>query len=56
MLQAVTNSVAVANASPEAAAIARWHIGDALDESVAHAMAEIAAATARGEMPAFMRD
>lgn len=55
MLRAVTNSVAVANASPEAAAIARWHIGDALDESVAHAMAEIAAATARGEMPAFMR-
>lgn len=56
MLEAVPNSVAVANASPGAEAAARWHIGDALDESVAHAIAEIAAATARGEMPAFMRD
>lgn len=56
MLQSVPNSVAVANATPEAAAIARWHIGDALDESVAKALAQIAEASARGEMPAFMRD
>ncbi len=55
MLRAVPNSVAVANASPTATAVARWHIGDALDDSVAQAMAQIAAATARGEMPAFMR-
>jgi Cof subfamily protein (haloacid dehalogenase superfamily) len=55
MLAAAPNSVAVANASPDAAAIARWHIGDALEDSVARAMAEIAAATARGEMPAFMQ-
>lgn len=55
MLEAVPNSVAVANASEAAAAAARWHIGDALDESVAGALAEIAAASARGEMPSFMR-
>lgn len=54
MLEAVPNSVAVANASERAAAAARWHIGDALDESVAQALAQIAAASARGEMPAFM--
>lgn len=56
MLAAVPNSVAVANASEDAAAAARWHIGDALDESVADAIAQIAAATARGEMPAFMQE
>lgn len=56
MLEAVPNSVAVANASEHVAAIARWHIADALEDSVATAMADIAAATARGEMPAFMCD
>ena len=56
MLEAVPNSVAVANASEHVAAIARWHIADALEDSVAAAMADIAAATARGEMPAFMCD
>lgn len=56
MLEAVPNSVAVANASEHAAAVARWHIADALEESVAKAIAEIAEATARGEMPAFMCD
>ncbi|MBQ9007392.1 MAG: HAD family phosphatase [Atopobiaceae bacterium] len=55
MLEAVPNSVAVANASDAAAAAARWRIGDALDESVAKALADIAAATARGDMPSFMR-
>lgn len=55
MLEAVPNSIAVANASPQAAAVARWHIAGALEDSVAQAMAQIAAATARGEMPAFMR-
>ncbi|MBR2681931.1 MAG: HAD family phosphatase [Atopobiaceae bacterium] len=53
-LEAVPNSVAVSNASELAAAAARWHIADALEESVAQAMAEIAIATAQGEMPAFM--
>ena len=56
MLEAVPNSVAVANASARAAAAARWHIADALEDSVAEAIAQIAEATARGEMPAFMRD
>lgn len=55
MLEAVPNSVAVANASERAAAVSRWHIADALEDSVAKAMAEIAAATARGAMPAFMQ-
>lgn len=55
MLQAVPNSVAVANASEAAAAAASWHIGDAQEQSVAHAMAQIAEATARGELPAFMQ-
>lgn len=55
MLTAVPNSIAVANASEQAAAAARWHIGDALEESVAQAIAQIAQATARGEMPAFMQ-
>jgi len=54
MLEAVPNSVAVANASEHAAAAARWHIADALEWSVAKAIAEIAEATAWGEMPAFM--
>ncbi|MBP3893953.1 MAG: HAD family phosphatase [Atopobiaceae bacterium] len=56
MLAAVPNSVAVANASVLATSAARWHIGDALEESVAQAMAQIAEATARGRMPAFMHD
>lgn len=55
MLQAVPNSIAVANASEAAAAAARWHIGDACEQSVAKAMAEIAEASARGELPAFMQ-
>ena len=55
MLEAVPNSVAVANASAASTAAARWHIADALEESVAEAMAQIAAATARGEMPVFMQ-
>ncbi len=54
MLQAVPNSVAVANASPGAAAAAHWHIADALEDSVAQAIAQIAEATARGAMPSFM--
>lgn len=47
MLRAVKNSVAVANATPEAAAAARWHIGDVRDDAVAGAIE----ALARGEFP-----
>ena len=47
MFAAVPNSVAVANATPEAAAAARWHIGACEDDAVAHAIE----ALARGEWP-----
>ena len=47
MLRHVPNSVAVANATPEAKAAARWHIGECADDAVAHAIA----AVARGEWP-----
>ena len=55
MLQLVPHSVAVSNAVPEAAAAARYHIGASSDDAVAKAMEEIAAATAEGSMPRFMR-
>ena len=47
MLRAVKNSVAVANATPEAAAAARWHIGDVRDDAAAQAIE----ALAREEFP-----
>ena len=56
MIEAVPNSVAVSNASPEVAAAARWHIGASADDAVADALFEIANAAKTGEMPAFMRD
>ena len=55
MLEAVPNSVAVANASEQVKAACRWHIGDSLDDAVAHALAQIAAAAKTGDMPEFMR-
>ena len=56
MLLAVPNSVAVANASPEVARVAHWHIGPAADDAVADALADIARAAATGSMPSFMRE
>lgn len=47
MLRSVENSVAVANATPEAAAAARWHIGPVEQDSVAAAIEALAA----GEFP-----
>lgn len=47
MLRAIKNSVAVANATPEAAAAARWHIGDVRDDAAAQAIE----ALAREEFP-----
>ena len=47
MLGAVENSVAVANATPEVLAAARWHIGSCADEAVADVMSALAA----GEWP-----
>ena len=56
MIRAVPNSVAVANAAPEVARVARWHIGSAADDAVADALFDIARAARTGDMPAFMRD
>ncbi|MDO4536879.1 MAG: HAD family hydrolase [Coriobacteriales bacterium] len=43
MLAHVPNSVAVAGAAPEAAAAARWHIGECEDEAVAKVLEGLAA-------------
>lgn len=50
MLRHVPNSVAVSNATPEAAAAARWHVGACEEHAVAGAIAALAA----GEWP-FVR-
>ena len=55
MINAVPNSVAVANANEAVTASARWHIGAAADDAVAGALHEIAACAATGAMPLFMR-
>lgn len=55
MLEAVPNSVTVANASPDVARVARWHIGSAEDDAVADALFDIAAAARSGGQPAFMK-
>lgn len=55
MIEAVPNSVAVANANEAVTAAARWHIGAAADDAVADALFDIAVAAKTGEMPAFMR-
>lgn len=43
MFEAVEHSVAVANATPEAAQAARWHIGSCEDDAVAAAIEQLAA-------------
>lgn len=55
MIRAVPNSVAVANAAPEVAAAARWHIGASADGAVAAALEDIALAAKAGTMPSFMQ-
>lgn len=55
LMAKVACSVAPSNATPEAAAAARWHIGPCAEDSVAAALEEIARAVAAGETPAFMR-
>ena len=55
MIEAVPNSVAVANASDAVRAAARWHIGASADGAVAGAISAIARAARAGEMPEFMR-
>ena len=54
VLRHYANSVAVANAVPVVRETARYHIGPADQESVAHALLDIAEATRAGRMPAFM--
>jgi hydroxymethylpyrimidine pyrophosphatase-like HAD family hydrolase len=56
MIEAVPNSVAVSNASPEVARAARWHIGSSADDAVADALFQIAEAAETGELPAFMHE
>lgn len=55
LMAKVANSVAPANATPEAAEAAAWHIGPCSEDSVAEAMEEIARAVGAGEVPSFMR-
>ena len=54
MIEAVENSVAVANASAVVAKRARWHIGSCDEGAVDDALFDIAAAAADGLTPAFM--
>lgn len=54
VLRHYANSVAVANAVPVVRETERYHIGPAAEESVAHALLDIAEATRAGRMPAFM--
>lgn len=62
MFAQVAHSCAVANASPEVAAAARWHIGAADEEGVAIALEQIAEAARETRrqgaevLPAFMRE
>ena len=62
IMRAFPNSVAVANATEEVAAAARWHIGASADDAVADALLDIARAareakaTGADVMPAFMSE
>ncbi len=62
MFAQVTHSCAVANANPEVAAAARWHIGAANEEGVAVALEQIAEAARETRrqgvevLPAFMKE
>lgn len=47
-------SVAVANATPEAAAAAHYHIGPCTADGVAEALEELSAATNEGHWPSFL--
>lgn len=55
MLQAVSYSVAVRNASPEAMAAARYRIGLSVDDAVADALFALAKAAETGKLPAFLQ-
>ena len=55
MFEAVTYSVAVRNASPEAMAAARYRIGLSVDDAVADALFALAKASKTGELPGFLQ-
>ncbi|OFK23425.1 HAD hydrolase family protein [Olsenella sp. HMSC062G07] len=54
MIEAVPNSVAVANAADVVAQAARWHIGPSEEDAVAAALEDIAQAAETDGLPAFM--
>ena len=54
MIEAVENSVAVANASEEVSRAAAWHIGACADGAVDDALRDIARASREARMPDFM--
>ncbi|WP_321973788.1 HAD family hydrolase [Paratractidigestivibacter sp.] len=56
MIDAVQNSVAVANASEAVASRARWHIGACDDAAVDAALLDIASAAAERRLPRFMTE
>ena len=56
LMELVPNSVAMANATPAAAAAARWHIGDVAEDGAAAAIEDIARAVGTGGVPAFMSE
>lgn len=55
MIEAIPNSVAMANAAPVVQEAARWHIGSAAEDACAGALSMIARASKQGLMPEFMR-
>ena len=54
MIEAVPNSVAVANATEAVARAARWHVGRCEDDAVALALEDLAHAARTGSTPSFM--
>ena len=54
MIEAVPNSVAVANATEAVARAARWHVGRCADDAVALALEDLAHAARTGSTPSFM--
>ena len=54
IMRAVPGSVAVANAIPKVRELARYHVGCCEDDSVAHALADLARAVKDGKRPRWM--
>ena len=55
LMELVPDSVAMANATPAAAAAARWHVGDVDADGAAEALEQIVRARHEGRAPDFMR-